>query len=152
MNANISDGTHFQCSGTHKDLGLWVPRTHKGLNNFAYISNFQTQIKDSYLSGAFAVKLPQCECHRTPLIISQVMACCHQATSHYLNHCWPRSTLPYESPVHMNFKIQSFSYGNTSESAGHKFLANDAVVHPQARVLMQPSQATHHCSLDKQTW
>ena len=25
----------------------------------------------------------------------QVMAWCHQATSHYLSHCWPRSVLPY---------------------------------------------------------
>ena len=25
----------------------------------------------------------------------QVMAWCHQATSHYLNHCWPRSMSPY---------------------------------------------------------
>ena len=25
----------------------------------------------------------------------QVMACCHQATSHYLSQCWPRSMSPY---------------------------------------------------------
>ena len=25
----------------------------------------------------------------------QVMAWCHQATSHYLSQCWPRSLLPY---------------------------------------------------------
>ena len=25
----------------------------------------------------------------------QVMAWCHQATSHYLNQCWPRSPMPY---------------------------------------------------------
>ena len=25
----------------------------------------------------------------------QVMAWCHQATSHYLSHCWPRSLSPY---------------------------------------------------------
>ena len=25
----------------------------------------------------------------------QVMAWCHQATSHYLSQCWPRSMLPY---------------------------------------------------------
>ena len=25
----------------------------------------------------------------------QVMACCHQATSHYLSQCWPRWILPY---------------------------------------------------------
>ena len=26
----------------------------------------------------------------------QVMAWCRQATSHYLNQCWPRSPMPYE--------------------------------------------------------
>ena len=25
----------------------------------------------------------------------QVMACCHQAASHYLSQCWPRSLMPY---------------------------------------------------------
>ena len=29
MNKNINDGTHFQCSGTHKNLGLWIPGTDK---------------------------------------------------------------------------------------------------------------------------
>ena len=28
-------------------------------------------------------------------IMVQVMAWCHQATSHYLSQCWPRSMLPY---------------------------------------------------------
>ena len=27
--------------------------------------------------------------------LAQVMAWCHQATSHYLNQCWPRSLSPY---------------------------------------------------------
>ena len=40
------------------------------------------------------------ECHRTLLIndkstLVQVMAWCRQATSHYLNQCWPRSPTPY---------------------------------------------------------
>ena len=25
----------------------------------------------------------------------QVMACCHQATGHYMSQCWPKSILPY---------------------------------------------------------
>ena len=29
-------------------------------------------------------------------ILVQVMAWCHQATSHYLNQCWPRSLPPYD--------------------------------------------------------
>ena len=31
----------------------------------------------------------------TPTTLVQVMAWCHQATSHYLSPCWPRSMLPY---------------------------------------------------------
>ena len=37
-------------------------------------------------------------CYRTLLMMStlvQVMAWCRQATSHYLNQCWPRSPTPY---------------------------------------------------------
>ena len=33
-NTNINDGTHPQRSGTHKDNDLWVPGTHKEVNNF----------------------------------------------------------------------------------------------------------------------
>ena len=37
------------------------------------------------------------ECHRTDdkSTLVQVMAWCRQATSHYLNQCWPRSPTPY---------------------------------------------------------
>ena len=30
-----------------------------------------------------------------PITLVQVMAWCHQATSHYLSQCWPRSMSPY---------------------------------------------------------
>ena len=37
----------------------------------------------------------------------QVMAWCRQATSHYLNHCWPRSSTPYgvTRPQWVNFVL-----------------------------------------------
>ena len=43
----------------------------------------------------------------------EVMAWCRQATSHYLNQCWPRSMLPYgvTRPQWVNYHMQS----------GHKF-------------------------------
>ena len=45
------------------------------------------------------VKLPSDECQWTLLMMSQhlvqVMAWCHQAPSHYLSQCWPRSMSPY---------------------------------------------------------
>ena len=37
-------------------------------------------------------ELPSDEYHRT---LVQVMAWCRQATSHYMNQCWPRSLPPY---------------------------------------------------------
>ena len=30
--------------------------------------------------------------------LAQLMAWCHQATSHYLSQCWPRSISPYDIP------------------------------------------------------
>ena len=34
MNKSISDVTHFQCSGTHKDHGSWIPGINKEVNSF----------------------------------------------------------------------------------------------------------------------
>ena len=48
---------------------------------------------------ASLVKLPYYECHWTSnddqSTLVQVMAWCRQATSHYLNQCWPRSLSSY---------------------------------------------------------
>ena len=44
------------------------------------------------------MKLLSGKCHRTPLMISHHwfrLAWCHQATSHYLKQCWPRSKSQY---------------------------------------------------------
>ena len=40
------------------------------------------------------MKLLSYECHKTLLMMVQVMAWCRQATSHYLSQCWPRSMSP----------------------------------------------------------
>ena len=52
------------------------------------------------------------ECHKTLLIHDkstqvQVMALCHQAKSHYLVQCWPRSMLQYgvSSPQWVNYVL-----------------------------------------------
>ena len=37
----------------------------------------------------------------------QVMAWCRQATSHYLNQCWPRSSTPYGVTRHQWVKLPS---------------------------------------------
>ena len=40
INKNISDGTHSQCCGTHKDLDPWIPGTHKEVDNFEALTIF----------------------------------------------------------------------------------------------------------------
>ena len=44
----------------------------------------------------------------------QVMAWCHQATSHYLSQCWPRSLLPYGVTRPQWVKQKSSTYEQTS--------------------------------------
>ena len=47
-------------------------------------------------------------CHKSTLV--QVMAWCHQAASHYLSQCWPRSMSPYgiTSPQWVNYMGLTF--------------------------------------------
>ena len=52
-----------------------------------------------FISWEFQVKLVIDKCHRTPLVMSilaQLMACYHQATSHYLSQYWIKSLSPYD--------------------------------------------------------
>ena len=46
MDKNISDGTHFQCFGTHEDHGLWVPGTHKKVNNFESLAQLSCHVQN----------------------------------------------------------------------------------------------------------
>ena len=83
------------------DLCIWWPHaeyplTHWPLgkcgSNFKSIS-FKLIIQNS--CREITVKwIPQNLTNEKSTLV-QVMACCHQATSHYLSHCWPRSMLPY---------------------------------------------------------
>ena len=56
------------------------------------------------------------ECHNTSMIISQhsmvqVMAWCHQATSHYLGQCWPRSmSYGVTRPQWVRFILKNFNF------------------------------------------
>ena len=83
--------------------------THWPLGDFNRISEKKIKLilaTDWWLSQA---KLPSDEHHWTlvmsPLV--QVMAWCHQATSHYLKQCWPRSLLPYGVTRPQSFKFGS---------------------------------------------
>ena len=59
----------------------------------------------------FSVKLPLGDCHRTSLVKSQhwiqVMAWCHQTTSHYLNQCW--TLYGFIRPQWVNRMAQEFT-------------------------------------------
>ena len=92
--------------------GMWLPHpTYKGnidtVQGLVLILCHDT-VKSTMTNGLsyrivdweLTEKLLSGECHRTSLIneksiLVQVMACCHQATSHYLSQCWPRSVSPY---------------------------------------------------------
>ena len=56
-------------------------------------------------------------------ILVLVMAWCHQASSHYLNQCWPRSMLPYGVTGPQWVKEQHFDGGGWKITMLHdKFL------------------------------
>ena len=64
-------------------------------NNFSII--FKTITENSNLGTHCEIALRWMPQHfiNEQLTLFQVMAWCHQATSHYLSSCWPRSMLPY---------------------------------------------------------
>ena len=52
MKKNISDGTHYQYSGTHKDHGLWVPGTRKEviLNLYIFVNWVIIGLNNAWMS------------------------------------------------------------------------------------------------------
>ena len=47
------------------------------------------------ISSEIALKLTSWDLSDDKSTLVQLMAWCHQATSHYLNQCWPKSLPPY---------------------------------------------------------
>ena len=58
-------------------------------------SQFQWYVDGWVMSPEIALKLMSLVPATNKSILVQVMACCHQATSHYRSQCWPRSLSPY---------------------------------------------------------
>ena len=58
---------------------------------------FKLTIQNSSLDTRFEIALRQMPQNLTndESTLVQIMACCLQATSHYLSQCWPRSFFPY---------------------------------------------------------
>ena len=88
--------------------------------------------KKWYLEHFLAMKLVLVECHRSSdgkSTLVQVMASCHQATSHYLKQCWLRSILPYNitGPQWITFSADSEAQNLLYES----FLFMSALISKQ---------------------
>ena len=68
------------------------------------------------ISWVFKSTLPWYECQKTlddgKLKLVLVMVWCNQATSHYLNQCWPRSQMPYgiTRPQWVNFILYNLHW------------------------------------------
>ena len=64
------------------------------------------------ISGAIALRWLSLDLNDDKSTLVQVMAWCHQATSHYLSQCWPRSMSPYgiARPQWVNQNIRMISY------------------------------------------
>ena len=54
----------------------------------------------------------------------QLMACCHQVTSHYLNWCWPRSVSPYGITRSYWVKLLQYFVLHYRAMEGHIFRCN----------------------------
>ena len=64
--------------------------------------------------------------HGRPALV-QVMAWCFQATTHYLNLCWPRSVLPYDvtgSQWVNNVRNRSRDFNNNLSVSSYKYVLN----------------------------
>ena len=107
-------------------------------------SNFQVNFSDWWLRLSL-VKLPSDGCHWTLLMIKstlvQVMALCIKATSHYLNQCWPRYSLPYDvtGPHWVNSLWQS--------DAIWRHRSGSILAQVMAFCLMAPSHYLNQCWL-----
>ena len=72
--------------------------THWPLVDFNKIleNNFQANFSDGCdISSEIALRWTSLDLSDDKSTLVQVMAWCRQATSHYLNQCWPRSLTPY---------------------------------------------------------
>ena len=64
--------------------------------NFSYVIFKQILVIDGWgISCEIALILMSLDFIDDQSTLVQVMAWCHQATSHYLSQCWPRSLSPY---------------------------------------------------------
>ena len=98
-------------------------------------------------------------------ILVQVMVWCHQATSHYLNQCWPRYPMPCMAFLGLNglrmilvnnlfgglFQFTNFHFHETLDLHLHEILKTAASIRGmiQGHVLYQGLLRTYPWILDK---
>ena len=64
--------------------------------NFGHLIRQIISVIDGWvISGELALRWMSLDLTDNKSTLVQVMACCRQATSHYLSQCWPRSLSPY---------------------------------------------------------
>ena len=69
--------------------------TGKFWRNFRYLIFQKISMIDGWgISGELVLRWMSLDLTDDKSILVQVMAWCHQATSHYLNRCWPKSLPP----------------------------------------------------------
>ena len=79
------------------------------------------------ISSEIALRWTSLELSDDESTLVQVMAWCHQATSHYLNQCWPISLPPYgvTGPQWVN-SLASGRYGNKFKSVIFKLVTQNS--------------------------
>ena len=94
---------------------------------------FWTSELQSYFSklitGLLLAEFSSGDCHWTSLsdekwTFIQVMAWCHQATSHYLSQCWPRSVLPNAITRPQRVKSRSMVCHSRDEASQIQTISN----------------------------
>ena len=86
----------------------------------------------------------------------QVMAWCHQATSHYLSQCWPRSMSPYGVIRPQRVNLLTLWLQCLSQSSNQKRLKTTFFIcrsHVKGRLFPRPhSGSTWHVKSTKNTY
>ena len=113
--------------------------------------------KCGFSSWTFYGKWISGECLRSPLksnqLWFQVMTWYHQATSHYLSQCWPRSILPYDitrplwiKRLYFNFDFSVFIHLlKLIIVLFHNHISNISEQHSQLTLVHKSQQPTTDC-------
>ena len=89
---------HKEASSGEKDPLNSLGPGRCGTNSISIIFKFIIQNNSLGTNSEIAIRWMPHNFINGKSTLVQVMACCHQATSHYLNQCWPKSLFPNSIP------------------------------------------------------